>query len=1228
MATKPVGLSEPVKPILVASSDDLLDKIQQFIMNEKKLSHEDSQIAANDLIEKLNTLAKEGNLSLARQGFCHLLASSIEPLQMKVIANLKPLLHLRYLAKDAESNQIPYFLTLENSLSNALNSCSRVETFVTLIDLYQDVLERLWLLPYLVVDSSYICIVQNKGEEINNTASAWLQRLSKESDSNKQTKTLLKDLLRALERVCLTASEEIREEIEGIKKHIASIHIPGLVGNICLLVGDTRRAINHYQESLRWLNSPHLIKLAVLPNRDKTESALYNQLGEAYLSQNEPLEAIPCYKQCLRIAQKLHDCKLQAEAYTSLGIAYSKAGEYETAIQCHLRCIEIAQSLANVELEEKAYANLAMTYYTQGTNYEQTLVYLNKRLAIIEGQNDPHEEAKIYAALGDAYLATEAYSEAIIAYTNCRTISGETDFFPGLALAYAGLGSVYMLQDKYTTARESFNDLLELAGSVGDRLEEAKAQNAIGNTYLEQGEYQQALACYELALKIPLDEEDLIERAKAYNGLSGLYTQLGQYAQALENAKKYKKIAQELNSDAELSMAYINLGSIYQSLGEHLKAIDKCKLGVKIAIELKDKRGAAGGYIHLGNAYFSNKNYDDAFTCYRTSLDLARGLGNVWQEGVAQGSLGMAYLGIQDYDNALEPLKLYLQLALDNQDLPGQERANGNLGIVHYYKKQYKAAIEYYEKQRDIAKNLGHRFGEAVAFNNLGFCYLALDDFKTSEEQFRYSIELFSNLQSELGDSNQWKITIFENQVQAYIGLERVLHLQPKPNEALLVSDSRRSRALVSALSKKLPPLSAQPGEFKSFAEMQRFAKDLETTFVVYSLGCLSEQGLVAWIVPSQGEITWKTLPFERLPDEMKEASKLFQTYPFINLPPPTRPPRQSKLLKPTRGEGDLLSMPSSRAFPFLQEIQALTRGGPASPQEVTILKGQLSKWHEVFIAPLQGFLPKDPQQTLTIIPDSFLAQLPFAAFRDKEGNYLIEKHAISIAPSIRTLQVLRQLPRETSTTSLVIGNPTTPNITFNNLGLPEEAQKVVAPLLKIPSEKVLVGLDPTVRRFLKEAPQAGLIHLVCHGETGEKLEEKPDPYSVFEGFFRLAGDPDHKNGYLHAQEIASLSLHANLVFMSACFSGRGKIQREGIIGPVYSFLAAGSRSTVSTYWPLPNTPLTLEMVNIFYRHFLGDGKAKLNKAQALQQAMKFAIKEDRENISQWAAFFLSGLSE
>ncbi|MBS4164938.1 hypothetical protein PRO82_002280, partial [Candidatus Protochlamydia amoebophila] len=260
--------------------------------------------------------------------------------------------------------------------------------------------------------------------------------------------------------------------------------------------------------------------------------------------------------------------------------------------------------------------------------------------------------------------------------------------------------------------------------------------------------------------------------------------------------------------------------------------------------------------------------------------------------------------------------------------------------------------------------------------------------------------------------------------------------------------------------------------------------------------------------------------------------------------------------------------------------------------------------------------------------PDGFLAQIPFAAFLDRKGKYFIEKHPISIVPSMGILKLLDEIPKDFPKSSLVIGNPTTPHLK-DTLPLAEkEAQAIVAPLLKTTLERTLLQDNATAERVLEGMQDARWIHLACHGSTGAKPEEKLDPHSVFEGLFKLAPDESHSRGYLHAQEIASLTLRTELVFMSTCSSGRGKLYREGSIGPVWSFLAAGALSTVATYCELRDSDLTLQMVDTFYRHLLGIEMEKLNKAQALRKAMLVGIEQKRDKPHLWGAFFLSGLHE
>jgi CHAT domain-containing protein/tetratricopeptide (TPR) repeat protein len=752
--------------------------------------------------------------------------------------------------------------------------------------------------------------------------------------------------------------------------------------------------------------------------------------------------------------------------------------------------------------------------------------------------------------------------------------------------------------------------------------------NSLRDIYNSLGECRKAIDCYEVCLQIAQESNNREWEGVITNNLGNAYQSLGETRKAIDFHKKSLQIAQEIGARILEGGAYGSLGNAYQSLGEARKAIDFYKKSLQTVQALGNRILEGGAYGGFGNAYQSLGKYRKAINAHEQHLQIAQSIGDRAGEGRAYNSLGNIYNSLGETQKAIDYHEKSLQTAQALGDRILEGGAYVGLGNAYFFLKEYRKAIDYYEKSLQVAQAIGNHEGEGISANNLGLAYEFLGEIQKATEYFRHSIIPYSILQDELGDNHQWKISIFEQQANAYLGLERVLLNQSRVEEALEITDSRRSRALVSSLSKRLldgadvllpfAPLSAP--------QIKILAQKLQTTFVVYSLSLIAndEKNISAWIIPPQGEIVWQPLSTDALPDNMREASKLFKVFPFIS-GPPTRPSR------PTRGETFFDSDPISLAPPiisFLEEMQELYRGGQdgvSTTQEK--FKERLTQWYESLIAPIEAYLPQNPKQTLTIIPDGFLSQVPFAAFRDSEGKYLIEKHPLSIAPSIQVLHLLNQLPKGFSPTSLVIGNPTTPHPKEALAFAEKEAKEIVAPLLHTPIEKILAHQAPTVTRTLEEACQVCYIHLACHGVTNEDSKDKPDPHSVFEGLFKLAPDEKHPNGYLHSQEIASLSLQANLVFMSACFSGRGRVQREGSIGPIWSFLAAGALSTVATYWRLPDSELTLQIVEAFYRHLLGRNAEKLNKARALQQAMLKGIEKERENPHKWAAFFLSGLS-
>ncbi|CAM0117081.1 CHAT domain-containing protein [Rhabdochlamydiaceae symbiont of Dictyostelium giganteum] len=501
-------------------------------------------------------------------------------------------------------------------------------------------------------------------------------------------------------------------------------------------------------------------------------------------------------------------------------------------------------------------------------------------------------------------------------------------------------------------------------------------------------------------------------------------------------------------------------------------------------------------------------------------------------------------------------------------------------------------AISYYKKGLEIALELKDKTREGRVYCNLGNAYRDLREYLQAEECLWKSIKINVFLQHNAKKA-QWQITLFEELVKPYIGLEKVSLLQEKKAQALEISDARRSRALSFLLSQKLSSKENQDfsSNLLSLEEIQKLAEKLSTTFVTYSLTQFNAEKppIQVWIISSKGKMPQSiSLPIPE--DTFSKLDLIFKAFPY-----------QLDAKRPTRGE--------------------------KKPNQ--LFHEKLSVWYDLLINPLEGYLPSpNSEETLTFIPDGFLAHLPFGAFYNTKTNrYLIESYPISVAPSMQVLSLLDQLPKELSSQTLLMGNPTTPHEKDNHLEHAErEVKDIILPMMKSFENKLCIQKKATVESVFQHAPNARVIHIACHGVAEEKPQD--DPYSVFEGFFKLAPDMKHSRGELHAKEVNSLSLKADLVFMSACHLGRGNLQKEGSIGPIWSFLGAGAKSTVASYWPLPEGEMTVKMVETFYKHYLGIGTPKLDKAKALQRAILMAMKTERDNPRQWGSFFLSGFIE
>jgi CHAT domain-containing protein len=142
------------------------------------------------------------------------------------------------------------------------------------------------------------------------------------------------------------------------------------------------------------------------------------------------------------------------------------------------------------------------------------------------------------------------------------------------------------------------------------------------------------------------------------------------------------------------------------------------------------------------------------------------------------------------------------------------------------------------------------------------------------------------------------------------------------------------------------------------------------------------------------------------------------------------------------------------------------------------------------------------------------------------------------------------------------------------------------------PDAELCVGLDATKKR-LRTLPLADFRYVIfaTHASVDE---ENPMLSSI-----RLTPTAED-NGFLQAQEIFGLELDAELVTLSACRSGLGRLASgEGIVGLSTAFFTAGARSLLTSLWEVGD-PTTALLVQRLYTH-LRDGT--LSPSQALRRA-------------------------
>ncbi|MCP9447980.1 MAG: CHAT domain-containing protein, partial [Nitrospira sp.] len=242
----------------------------------------------------------------------------------------------------------------------------------------------------------------------------------------------------------------------------------------------------------------------------------------------------------------------------------------------------------------------------------------------------------------------------------------------------------------------------------------------------------------------------------------------------------------------------------------------------------------------------------------------------------------------------------------------------------------------------------------------------------------------------------------------------------------------------------------------------------------------------------------------------------------------------------------------------------------------------------------------------LGIIPDGPLHFLSFAALPLGTGS-LIDTYPLFYSPSASVLKFTFSKRKDAKHTKiLAIGNPDLGNYNYQ---LPMAELEARSIRWEFPNLDILTGAMATKEWLVANVSRYGIIHLATHGEFD-------DINPLLSSLWLASPNPDNRR--LTVREVFGLTLNADLVTLSACQTGLGRLEAGELIGLNRAFMYAGTHTLVSALWRVDDLATSLLMKH-FYRNY-----TQQDKAGSLRQA-QLLIKKDFPHPAYWSGLVLVG---
>lgn len=291
--------------------------------------------------------------------------------------------------------------------------------------------------------------------------------------------------------------------LASLKSHMERLRVSGNYGNILLLSGQWKPALDIFQASVEDMK---------MANDSLTLAVTYENLGNIYQLIMQRNRAIQYYNQALELRQAMHDNAGAALTLLYLGNVHHEKDEYETAKNYFLQGLGLHRQTHNEPGVADTYDRLGQVFQNLG-EADSARIYFQKSIDLLTELDDASGLVRTMLHLASSYSSQKDFDRAMELYEQALPIANTSEIKSLSAQIYDRMGDIYNNQNQLISAYDNYDEAAELYEQVGNMESLSLILYNMGLIRLKQNDYGDGYQLMKRA--IDLDDEH------GFNNLSG-----------------------------------------------------------------------------------------------------------------------------------------------------------------------------------------------------------------------------------------------------------------------------------------------------------------------------------------------------------------------------------------------------------------------------------------------------------------------------------------------------------------------------------------------------------------------------------------------------------------------------------------------------------------------------------------------------------------------------------